>query len=154
MTPSRSPWPLHSAWPWGSSRCWMNGNTRPACAGGKSPVGALLHYCYRFNVSHRYSDIAAVVSGMRSCVVQEEAERREVRCLHPSPAFLPCRLGKRASWDSSFCHPLALRASQQSWAGRSRKGRFGGWGWGGVTSSGSLISGAYASQDSVNRMCL
>lgn len=30
----------------------------------------------------------------RSCVVQEGKERLEVRCLHPSPAFLPCRLGK------------------------------------------------------------
>ena len=108
---------------------WMK-TQRSACAGGKSPAGALLHYCHRFNVSHRYSCITAVVSGMRSCVVQEETERREVRCLHPSPAFLPCRLGKRASRDSSFCHPLALRASQQSWAGRSRKGRFGGRGWG------------------------
>lgn len=121
---------------------------RPACAGGKSPVGALLHYCYRLNVSHRYSYIAAVVSGMRSCVVQEETERREVRCLHPSPAFL------LAGWAKEQVGTVLSPPSSQSQSAklsRSRKGRFGDeaeeW-----TSSGSLISGAYASQDSVNRM--
>lgn len=86
-----------------------------ACAGGKSPAGALCCYSHSLVVFHHYSCIVAVVSGSRSCVVQVEKESIEVRCLHPSPAFLPCMLGKEQVGT-------ALRASQQTGGGRDRRG--------------------------------
>lgn len=65
-----------------------------ACAGGKPPAEALSCYSHSFASSHHYSYITTVVSGARSCVVQQEKGKTAVRCLHPLLAFLPCRLGE------------------------------------------------------------
>lgn len=96
---SMSPPPLHCAWHCGCSRCWMhfcwmNENTEvwPVQEGNlqQKPCSITL-IVLMFPIT---TPTSLLLFQKWDPVWSRRKKRIEVRCLHPSPGFLPCRLGK------------------------------------------------------------
>lgn len=90
-----------------------------ACAGGKSPAEALFYNSHCFDVSYHYSYIVAVISEVRSCVVQEEKEDRS-EMPTPLSCLPPLQVGQR-ELGQFFLPPPSSQSQPANWSRGKQK---------------------------------